>query len=68
MPVATPDQYAQMLDTAKAKGFAFPAVNVSSSATINAVLQGLSEAAADAGAAARNEDDVAAGIHKRRRL
>ena len=47
MPVATPDQYAQMLDTAKAKGFAFPAVNVSSSATINAVLQGLSEAGSD---------------------
>ncbi|MFC5500971.1 class II fructose-bisphosphate aldolase [Lysinimonas soli] len=47
MPVATPDQYAEMLDTAKAKGFAFPAVNVSSSSTINAVLQGLSEAGSD---------------------
>ncbi len=47
MPVATPDQYAEMLDTAKAKGFAFPAVNVSSSSTINAVLQGLTEAGSD---------------------
>ncbi|MEO8527835.1 MAG: class II fructose-bisphosphate aldolase [Pseudolysinimonas sp.] len=47
MPIATPDQYAQMLDTAKKSGFAFPAVNVSSSATINAVLQGLSEAGSD---------------------
>lgn len=47
MPVATPDQYAQMLDTAKAKGFAFPAVNVSSSSTINAALQGLAEAGSD---------------------
>jgi fructose-bisphosphate aldolase class II len=47
MPVATPDQYAEMLDTAKAKGFAFPAVNVSSSSTINAVLQGLAEAGSD---------------------
>ncbi|MFC0682297.1 class II fructose-bisphosphate aldolase [Lysobacter korlensis] len=47
MPVATPDQYAEMLDKAKANGFAYPAVNVSSSQTINAVLQGLSEAESD---------------------
>jgi fructose-bisphosphate aldolase class II len=47
MPIATPDQYAEMLDTAKKSGFAFPAVNVSSSATINAVLQGLTEAGSD---------------------
>ena len=33
MPVATPEIYAQMLDTAKEKGFAFPAINVSSSQT-----------------------------------
>ncbi len=47
MPVATPDQYAEMLDKAKTRGFAYPAVNVSSSATINAVLQGLTEAGSD---------------------
>ncbi|WP_213813780.1 class II fructose-bisphosphate aldolase [Glaciihabitans sp. dw_435] len=47
MPVATPDQYAEMLDKAKNNGFAYPAVNVSSSATINAVLQGLTEAGSD---------------------
>jgi fructose-bisphosphate aldolase class II len=47
MPVATPDQYAEMLDTAKKKGFAFPAINVSSSSTINSVLQGLTEAGSD---------------------
>lgn len=47
MPVATPDQYAEMLDRAKAGGFAFPAINVSSSQTINAVLQGLTEAGSD---------------------
>ena len=47
MPVATPDQYAEMLDTAKQRGFAFPAVNVSSSSTINSVLQGLTEAGSD---------------------
>lgn len=47
MPIATPEQYAAMLDTAKAKGFAYPAFNVSSSQTLNAVLQGLSEAGSD---------------------
>lgn len=47
MPVATPDQYAEMLDRAKSQGFAYPAVNVSSSSTINAVLQGLTEAGSD---------------------
>jgi fructose-bisphosphate aldolase class II len=47
MPVATPEQYAEMLDKAKKGGFAYPAVNVSSSSTINAVLQGLSEAGSD---------------------
>lgn len=47
MPIATPDQYAEMLDTAKKTGFAFPAINVSSSSTINAVLQGLTEAGSD---------------------
>ncbi|MFM6974931.1 MAG: class II fructose-bisphosphate aldolase [Agromyces sp.] len=47
MPIATPEQYAQMLDTAKTRGFAYPAFNVSSSQTLNAVLQGLSEAGSD---------------------
>ncbi|MEQ6898818.1 class II fructose-bisphosphate aldolase [Microbacterium sp. KR10-403] len=47
MPVATPDQYAEMLDRAKAGGFAYPAINVSSSQTINSVLQGLTEAGSD---------------------
>jgi fructose-bisphosphate aldolase class II len=36
-----------MLDKAKAGGFAYPAFNVSSSQTINAVLQGLTEAGSD---------------------
>ena len=38
MPIATPEPYAEMLNTAKAKGFAFPALNVSSSQPLNAVL------------------------------
>ncbi len=47
MPIATPDQYAEMLDKAKNNGFAYPAFNVSSSQTINAVFQGLTEAGSD---------------------
>ena len=47
MPVATPEIYAQMLDTAKEKSFAFPAINVSSSQTLNAALQGFADAGAD---------------------
>jgi fructose-bisphosphate aldolase class II len=47
MPVATTDQYAAIIDHAKAQGFALPAINVSSSQTANAVLQGLAEAGSD---------------------
>jgi len=47
MPIATPDQYAEMLNKAKSHGYAYPAFNVSSSQTINAVLQGLSDAESD---------------------
>ena len=47
MPVATPDQYAEMLDRAKAGGFAYPAFNAASSQSVNAILQGLTEAGSD---------------------
>jgi fructose-bisphosphate aldolase class II len=47
MPIATPEIYAQMLDTAKAKSFAFPAINVSSSQTLNAALKGFADAGSD---------------------
>ena len=47
MPIATPEVYAQMLDTAKEKSFAFPAINVSSSQTLNAALQGFADAGSD---------------------
>ncbi len=47
MPLATPEQYAAMLDAAKEGGFAFPAINVSSSQTLNAALQGFAEAGSD---------------------
>jgi fructose-bisphosphate aldolase class II len=47
MPIATPDQYADMLDRAKQGGFAYPAINAASSQSINAILQGLTEAGSD---------------------
>jgi len=47
MPIATPDIYAQMLDRAKQQGFAYPAINVTSSQTLNAALKGFAEAESD---------------------
>jgi fructose-bisphosphate aldolase class II len=47
MPIATPEKYAEMLDAAKDKAFAFPAINVSSSQTLNAALAGFAEAGSD---------------------
>src|SRR5690242_12422962 len=47
MPIATPEVYAQMLDKAKAGAFAYPAINVTSSSTINAALRGFAEAGSD---------------------
>jgi fructose-bisphosphate aldolase, class II len=47
MPIATPEVYAQMLDTAKRKGFAFPAINATSTQTLNAALKGFADAGSD---------------------
>jgi fructose-bisphosphate aldolase class II len=47
MPIATPETYAEMLDRAKRESFAFPAINVSSSQTLNAALAGFAEAESD---------------------
>jgi fructose-bisphosphate aldolase, class II len=47
MPIATPEVYAEMLDKAKRDSFAYPAINVSSSQTLNAALQGFAEAGSD---------------------
>ena len=47
MPIATPEVYAEMLDRAKQTGFAFPAINVTSSQTLNAALRGFAEAESD---------------------
>jgi len=47
MPIATPEVYAEMLDKAKRGSFAYPAINVSSSQTLNAALAGFAEAGSD---------------------
>jgi fructose-bisphosphate aldolase class II len=47
MPIATPEVYAQMLDDAKQHGFAYPAINVTSSQTLNAALRGFADAGSD---------------------
>jgi fructose-bisphosphate aldolase, class II len=47
MPIATPEIYAQMLDRAKEHGFAYPAINVTSSQTLNAALRGFADAESD---------------------
>jgi fructose-bisphosphate aldolase class II len=47
MPIATAQQYSAMLDAAADGGYALPAVNVTSSGTLNGVLRGLAEAGAD---------------------
>src|ERR1700722_14800758 len=47
MPIATAEIYAQMLDRAKQQGFAYPAINVTSSQTLNAALKGFADAESD---------------------
>jgi fructose-bisphosphate aldolase, class II len=47
MSVATPEQYNDMLDRAKAGRFAYPAINVTSSQTLLAALRGFAEAESD---------------------
>jgi fructose-bisphosphate aldolase class II len=47
MPIATPEVYAEMLDRAKGGEFAYPAINVTSSETLNAALRGFAEAESD---------------------
>ncbi len=47
MPIATPEVYADMLDRAKAGAYAYPAINVSSSQTLNAAIKGFADAGSD---------------------
>jgi fructose-bisphosphate aldolase, class II len=47
VPVPTPVEFGEMLDAAAAAGYAYPAVNVASSETLNAALRGFAEAGSD---------------------
>jgi fructose-bisphosphate aldolase, class II len=47
MPIATPDVYAEMLRRAKENSYAFPAINCTSSETVNAALKGFADAGSD---------------------
>jgi fructose-bisphosphate aldolase class II len=47
MGIPTTDQYAAMLDAAAAGGYAYPAVNVTSSQALNAAVRGFAEADSD---------------------
>ncbi|GAB4252144.1 MAG: class II fructose-bisphosphate aldolase [Candidatus Methylacidiphilales bacterium] len=47
MPVATPKQYAAMLDAAQKGGYAYPAINVTSITTINGALKAFADRQSD---------------------
>ncbi|OBG17646.1 class II fructose-bisphosphate aldolase [Mycolicibacterium celeriflavum] len=47
MAIATPEMYAEMLGRAKEHGFAFPAINCTSSESVNAAIKGFADAGSD---------------------
>ncbi|MCH4160714.1 MAG: class II fructose-bisphosphate aldolase [Bifidobacterium sp.] len=47
MTIATPERYAHMLEAARSGGYAYPAINVTSTQTLNAALQGFAQAESD---------------------
>src|SRR3954451_25115450 len=47
MPVADPQTYARMLDAAREGKYAYPAINITSSETVNAALRGFADAGSD---------------------
>ena len=47
MPIATPEVYAEMLRRAKENSYAFPAINCTSSETVNAAIKGFADAGSD---------------------
>ena len=47
MPVATPEQYKQMLSSAKKGGYAYPAINITSMSTANAALKAFADKKSD---------------------
>lgn len=47
MPVVTPSTYIKMLEAAREGGYAYPAINVTSTETANAALKGFADAGSD---------------------
>ena len=47
MPIATPQQFRQMLDAAQQGGYAYPAINVTSVITLNAAMKGFADSKSD---------------------
>jgi fructose-bisphosphate aldolase class II len=47
MPVADPQTYARMLDAAREGKYAYPAINITSTETVNAALKGFADAGSD---------------------
>jgi fructose-bisphosphate aldolase class II len=47
MPIANPEVYREMIKRAKEGGFAYPAINVTSSQTLNATIKGFADAGSD---------------------
>ena len=47
MPIATPQQFRQMLDAAQQAGYAYPAINTTSIITLNAAMKGFAESNSD---------------------
>lgn len=47
MPIATPRQFAEMLNAAQKGDYAFPAINCSSLSTINAAMKGFADSRSD---------------------
>ena len=47
MPIVTPEKYREMYDAARQRGFAYPAINATSSSTILAALEGFAAAESD---------------------
>ncbi len=47
MPIATPKQFAQMLDAAQAGGYAYPAINCVNLTTLNAAMKGFADSKSD---------------------
>ncbi|MDR1034252.1 MAG: class II fructose-bisphosphate aldolase [Bifidobacteriaceae bacterium] len=47
MGIVSPEKYNAMLDRAREKGFAYPAINITSSQTLNAAMKGFADADSD---------------------